>query len=225
MSGVRPVVRACASAFRYAPRCVTTTPFGRPVVPLVALMPIGRSSSSGHAGSAAPSPLASSASYGAPVGIASASTAAAAGSASAREGRIVDDDPRARLLDDGRHLGRREPRVDRAQHAAGQRDPVVRLERHVAVRRQHRHALARREAARDERAPEGVAAVVELRPRPRAVAVDDRRAIAVREGAAAQEEERGQLLAVRALGHAGMLPRPARRAARAAHACYSNSRR
>ena len=148
MSGVRPTSRACASAFRYPPRCVTTTPFGRPVVPLVALMPIGRSSSSGQAGSAAPSPLASSASYGSPVGIASAPTAAAAGSRERRQGGVVDDDARPRLLDDGRHLGRREPRVDRAQDAAGERDAVVRLERHVAVRREHRHPLARRDAAR-----------------------------------------------------------------------------
>ena len=83
------------------------------------------------------------------------------------------------VLDDVRQLGRRQPGVERHQHRAAQRDPVVQLEHHVAVGAQRRDpvARARRRAPRARRSG--------ARPgRPNcgvgepAVAVDDRRPVA-----------------------------------------------
>ena len=115
-----------------------------------------------------------------------------------RRERVVDHErPGARVAQDVLDLGAGEARVDRDQHAAGERHRVVRLEDRGRVRRQHRDAVAVLEAAIAQRVREAVAAFLELAVGdPPPVLVRDGDASGMEVGRALQEGDGCQLAAV-----------------------------
>ncbi len=115
-----------------------------------------------------------------------------------RRERVIDEqDAGTGVAEDVTDLGRGEARVDRDQHAPGERNGVMRLEHRRRIGREHGDAVAVSQAAVAQRIRETVAALLQF-------AVGDAPAVLVRHGdtrrvqigSALQERDGRQLAAV-----------------------------